>query len=46
MKRSLVSHYKKEDIMKNKIVNTDHRLLRGKRQGRALPSLPSKAVDV
>lgn len=45
-KKSLVHHYKKEEIVKNRIVNTDHRLLKSTRQNRGLPSLPSKVANV
>ena len=44
-KKNLAQHYKREEILKNKIANTD-RLVRNKRQNRVLPSLPSKPADV
>lgn len=45
VKNKLVQHYNKDDIIKNRIVNTDHRLLKSKKQIKGLPAL-SKPVEM
>jgi hypothetical protein len=45
VKKNLVQHYKKDDIIKNRISNTD-RLFKNKRQQRVLPFLPGNKVKV
>ena len=41
LRKNLTSHYRKEDIVKNKIENRE-RIFRNKNQKRVLPSLTSK----
>jgi hypothetical protein len=42
LKSNLVSHYKKEDIIKNRVTNTEHKIFKSRRSNKPLPSLGSK----